>query len=95
MSDSITTAFPKITVQTCIVHLVCNSLDYAGWKDRKALASALRKIYIASSTDAAINLLCLALRKPAKKDGRNAFEWEPALKEFAIHFEDRFEINHA
>ena len=23
------------TLQTCIVHLLCTSLDYAGWKDRK------------------------------------------------------------
>ena len=37
------------TVQTCIVHLIRNSLDYAGWKDRKAVAQALRPIYGAAS----------------------------------------------
>jgi transposase-like protein len=32
--------------QTCIVHLLRHSLDYASWKERKALA-ALRPIYTA------------------------------------------------
>jgi Transposase, Mutator family len=37
--------------QTCIVHLIRNSLDYASWKDRKPLAAALRPIYAAASAD--------------------------------------------
>ena len=37
----------------CIVHLIRNSLDYAGWKDRKAVAAALRPIYTAASAQAA------------------------------------------
>jgi len=40
-------------VQTCIVHLIRNSLDYASWKDRKPLAAALRPIYAAASAEAA------------------------------------------
>ena len=40
-------------MQTCIVHLIRNSLDYAGWKDRKAVAVALRPIYAAASAQAA------------------------------------------
>ncbi len=41
------------TVRTCIVHLIRNSLDYASWKDRKRIATALRPIYTAVSADAA------------------------------------------
>ena len=37
-------AFPATTLQTCIVHLIRNSLDYASWKDRKALAAAIKPI---------------------------------------------------
>jgi putative transposase len=44
--------FPATTLQTCIVHLIRNSLDFAGWKDRKALA-ALRPICTAPSAEAA------------------------------------------
>jgi putative transposase len=46
-------AFPNTTLQTCIVHLIRNSLDYGSWKDRKALAAALRPIYAAPSAEAA------------------------------------------
>jgi putative transposase len=53
LADAIETAFPRTTVQTCIVHLLRNSLDYASWKDRKRLAAALRPIYTAVSAEAA------------------------------------------
>jgi len=53
LSDAIETAFPRTTVQTCIVHLIRNSLDYASWKDRKAVAAALRPIYTAATAEAA------------------------------------------
>ncbi len=53
LADAINTVYPKATVQTCIVHLIRNSLDYAGWKDRKLVAQALRPIYTAASEAAA------------------------------------------
>jgi putative transposase len=53
LAEAIETAFPQTTVQTCLVHLIRNSLDYASWKDRKRLAAALRPIYTAVSADAA------------------------------------------
>jgi transposase-like protein len=42
-------AFPATTVQTCIVHLIRRSLDYATYKERKALARELRPIYTAAT----------------------------------------------
>lgn len=57
LADAITTAFPQTTVQTCLVHLLRNSLDFTSWKDRKALAAALRPIYTAVSADAARDAL--------------------------------------
>jgi putative transposase len=42
LGEAIETAFPQATVQTCIVHLIRNSLDYASWKHRKAVAAALQ-----------------------------------------------------
>ncbi len=41
------------TLQTCIVHLIRNSLAYANRKDRTALAAAVRTIYSAPSPEAA------------------------------------------
>jgi putative transposase len=57
MPEALSTVFPATTLQTCIVHLIRNSLDYATWKDRKALAAALRPIYAAPSAEAALAAL--------------------------------------
>jgi len=54
MPEALATVFPKTTLQTCIVHLIRNSLDYAGWKDRKTLAAAIKPIYTAPSAEAAL-----------------------------------------
>jgi putative transposase len=51
--EAINATFPATTVQTCIVHLIRNSLAYASWKDRKHVAAALRPIYTAASVEAA------------------------------------------
>jgi transposase-like protein len=50
--ESLAAAYPEAVLQTCIVHLIRNSLDYASWKDRKAVAAALRPIYTAPSAEA-------------------------------------------
>ena len=43
--ESIGPVFPLTTVQTCIVHLLRHSLDFVSWKDRRAVAAALKEIY--------------------------------------------------
>ena len=53
MDEALGVVFPATTLQTCIVHLIRNSLDYASWKDRKALAAAIRPVYTAPSAEAA------------------------------------------
>jgi transposase-like protein len=57
MPEALAVVFPATTLQTSIVHLIRNSLDYASWKDRKALAAALRPIYGAASAEAALAAL--------------------------------------
>ena len=53
MSEALAAVFPATTLQTCIVHLIRHSLDFANWKERKPMAKALRPIYTAPSADAA------------------------------------------
>lgn len=53
LPEALGTTFPATTLQTCIVHLIRNSLDLASWKERKALAQALRPIYTAANADLA------------------------------------------
>jgi transposase-like protein len=55
--EAITTVFPQAQVHHCVVHLVRQSLAYASWKERKALASALRTIYRAPTEAAAVAAL--------------------------------------
>lgn len=43
--DAITNVFPECVVQTCVVHLIRHSLQFASWRDRKPLAKALKAIY--------------------------------------------------
>jgi transposase-like protein len=54
MAEALGAVFPATTLQTCIVHLIRNSLDYASWKDRKALAAAIKPVYTAPSAEGAL-----------------------------------------
>ena len=51
--EAITAVFPQTIVQTCIIHLIRHSMDFASWKDRKVLAGGLKTIYRAKDADAA------------------------------------------
>jgi transposase-like protein len=53
MSEALAAVFPRTTLQTCIVHLIRHSLEFANWKERKPMAAALRPIYAAPSAEAA------------------------------------------
>ena len=46
--EAITAVFPDATVQTCIVHLLRQSLAFVSYKDRKAVAAALKTVYRAT-----------------------------------------------
>src|SRR5690242_21148276 len=43
--EAITAVFPEAVVQTCIVHLLRQSLAFVAYKDRKAVAAALKEVY--------------------------------------------------
>ncbi|MGH6977895.1 MAG: IS256 family transposase [Brevundimonas sp.] len=43
--EAILAVFPEATVQTCIVHLLRHSLAFVSYKDRKAVAAALKGVY--------------------------------------------------
>jgi putative transposase len=50
--DAITAVFPETLVQTCIVHLIRSSLAFVSYKDRRAVAGALKDIYRAKDAEA-------------------------------------------
>ena len=51
--EAINSVFPETQIQTCIVHLIRNSLDFCSWKDRKPVAKELKTIYRAADAQAA------------------------------------------
>jgi transposase-like protein len=51
--EAINTSYPDTKVQLCIVHMVRNSLRFVSWKDRKAVAADLKKIYSSLTVDEA------------------------------------------
>ena len=55
--DAINAVFPQTVVQTCIVHLIRNSMGFASWKDRKAIAASLRSIYRAENAETGLAAL--------------------------------------
>ena len=57
MGEAVAVLYPATTLQTCIVHLMCNSLAFASWKDRQDLVTAIKPIYTAPSAEAALGEL--------------------------------------
>jgi putative transposase len=49
--EAIEAVFPDAWIQTCVVHQVRNSMRYVSYKDRKAVAAALRPIYTAANAE--------------------------------------------
>jgi putative transposase len=57
MSEALAAVFPDTTLQTCIVHLIRSSLEFANWQERKPMATALRPIDTAASAEGASTAL--------------------------------------
>jgi len=55
--EAIEAIFENTIVQTCIVHMVRNSLRYVSWKDRKGVVADLRPIYTAVTEQASASSL--------------------------------------
>jgi putative transposase len=51
--QSMEAVFPATQVQLCLVHMVRHSLSYVGWKERKAVAHDLKRIYRAATVSEA------------------------------------------
>jgi putative transposase len=51
--EAINAVFAETQIQTYIVHLIRDSLDFCSWKDRKPVAKELKSIYRAEDAQAA------------------------------------------
>ena len=52
--DAINSVYPETHIQLCIVHMVRNSLKYVSWKDYKAVAGDLKRVYRSSTEEEAL-----------------------------------------
>ena len=52
--EAVEATWPEATVQTCVVHLIRAAMRFVNYKDRKAVAAALRPIYTAANADGAL-----------------------------------------
>ena len=55
--EAINATFPETVMQTCIVHLLRHSMNFASWKDRKHVARALKAVYRAGDAEAGLAAL--------------------------------------
>jgi putative transposase len=92
--EAISAVFPDTVVQTCIVHLIRYSMQFASWKEHKAIAATLKPIYKADSAELAKQQLEEFDASPwvrkypaiAQSWRRN---WEPVIPFFAFAQEVR------
>lgn len=80
-SEMIGEVYPGTVVQKCIVHQVRNSLKYVDEKDRKKVASALRKVYTAGTLEQARTALISVKVTWGKKYGYIVEQWEQNWEE--------------
>jgi len=81
--DAIRAAFPATVVQTCVVHLIRNSLRPVARRDAAAVAAGLRTIYTAVDADAAFDALAAFSASPLGQKYPQAVKvWENARDRF-------------
>jgi putative transposase len=73
--EAIEAVFPQAVVQTCIVHMIRNSLRFVSYKDRKVVAKDLRPVYTAASREEALVALDTFEQKWARRYPMIASSW--------------------
>lgn len=57
LPDAIEATYAEAWIQTCVVHLIRNSIKHVSYKDRRVVAAALKPIYQAATEEAAAEAL--------------------------------------
>ena len=91
-TDAIKAVFPETKTQICIVHQLRNSLKFVVWKDKKAVASALKKVYDAPDAEIAYRELEAFEAVWLKKYPHIAQSWKANWDNLTTFFEFPMEI---
>jgi transposase-like protein len=92
LPDAIRVTWPDATVQTCVVHLVRNSLRYASKKHWGAITREMREIYTAPTVDAALTRFNDFAEEWRERYPAMIKAWETAWSEFVPFLEFPVEL---
>jgi transposase-like protein len=87
LPDAIRVTWPQATVQTCVVHLVRNSLRYCSRKDWPTITKQMRAIYTADTVQAAEVLFADFAADWRERYPAMIRSWETAWAEFVPFLE--------
>ena len=90
--DAISSVFPHIEVQQCVIHLIRNTLRYIAYKDSKELMTDLKKVYKAPTEEAALQELDLVEEKWGKKYPLALKSWRTNWANISVFFKYPEEI---
>ena len=83
LPEAIEATWTQATVQTCVVHLIRAAMRFVNYKDRKAVAAALKPIYTAANAEAArVEFDTFADSNWGKKYPHAVKTWEAAWERF-------------
>lgn len=91
-TDAISAVFPSARTQVCIVHQLRNSLKFVVWKDKRAVAQALKLVYDAPDEQIAANKLAAFEEQWAKKYPYIGQSWRNNWDKLTTFFEFPMEI---
>jgi len=85
-AEAIQSTFPKVEVQSCIVHQIRNSLKYVASKDQKPFMSDLKEVYRASTKELAEQQLDVLDKKWGKKYPLVINSWRNNWSKLSTYF---------
>ncbi len=85
--EAVEAVFPQAQVQQCIVHQVRHSLHFVGWKERKSVAAALRRIYTAPTAEAGEQELATFESLWGEKYPRITPSWRASRARLSVFFD--------
>jgi transposase-like protein len=91
-TDAIRGVYPQARTQVCIVHQLRNSMRLVVWKDKKAVAVALKEVYDAPDAEVALQRLEAFDRKWSAKYPYIARSWRSNWDNLTTFFEFPMEI---
>lgn len=90
--DAISSVFPEVEVQQCVIHLIRNTLKYIAYKDSREFMTDLKRVYKAPTEESALHELDLVEEKWGKKYPLALKSWRSNWANVSVFFKYSEEI---